>query len=96
MSHQPGRPIAMKFITSTNLLIDGLTWLQPQFWASFISHSENRTMTDISVNATSDNGNSTVNTDCIYKWISNNLFLQNWTVQNGKALKQLRPPDIDH
>ena len=44
-------------------------------------------MTTIFVNATSDNGNSTVNTDGTDTWNSNNIVLQNWTVQNGKALK---------
>ena len=82
-SNQPGRPIAITFYNSTNLFVDGLTWHQTQFWHSFISHSNNVTITNVFMNATSDDGNITVNTDGTDIWNSQNINLQNWTVQNG-------------
>ncbi|KAF6234758.1 hypothetical protein HO173_006978 [Letharia columbiana] len=82
-SNQPGRPIAITFYNSTNLFVDGLTWSQPQFWHSFISHSNNVTVTNVHMNATSDDGNITVNTDGTDTWNSRDIKLQNWTVQNG-------------
>ena len=84
-SNQPGRPIAITFYNSTNLLVDGLSWSQSQFWHSFISHSRNVTVTNIFMNTTSDNGNNTVNTDGTDTWNSRDITLQNWTVQNGSC-----------
>ena len=89
-ANQPGRPIAITFFDSTNLLVDGLTWSQPQFWHSFISYSENVTMTNIFMNATSDNGNTTVNTDGTNTWNSKDIVLQNSTVQNGRSSVAVR------
>ncbi|KAM0800807.1 putative exo-polygalacturonase [Usnea florida] len=82
-SNQPGRPIAITFYNSTNLLVDGLSWSQSQFWHSFISHSNNVTVTNVFMNSTSDDGNITVNTDGTDTWNSRDINLQNWTVQNG-------------
>ena len=88
-SNQPGRPIAITFYNSTNLLVDGLSWSQAQFWHSFISHSRNVTVTNIFMNSTSDDGNMTVNTDGTDTWNSRDITLQNWTVQNGSFQKSL-------
>lgn len=40
-SNEPGRPITITFFNSTNLYVDGLTIIQPQFWASFVSYCKN-------------------------------------------------------
>ena len=88
-SNQPGRPIAITFYNSTNLLVDGLSWSQAQFWHSFISHSSNVTVTNVFMNSTSDDGNMTVNTDGTDTWNSRDINLQNWTVQNGSFPKFL-------
>lgn len=83
-SNQPGRPIAITFYNSTDLLIDGLTWTQPQFWSSFISYSKNVVMTNIRVNATSSSEWNTLNTDGTNTWNSHNVRLDDWVVQNGQ------------
>lgn len=62
-SNEPGRPITITFFNSTNLVVDYLTIIQPQFWATFVSHSSNVIMTNVFVNATSDDEWGTVNTD---------------------------------
>lgn len=38
-SNQPGRPITITFFNSTNLVVDYLTIIQPQFWATFVTVS---------------------------------------------------------
>jgi galacturan 1,4-alpha-galacturonidase len=83
-SNEPRRPITITFYNSTNLYIDGLSFVQPQFWASFISYSENVTFINNYVNATSTDPNGpTVNTDGTDTWNSNNIYVANWIVQNG-------------
>jgi galacturan 1,4-alpha-galacturonidase len=82
-SNQPGRPITITFYNSTNLYVDGLTIIQPQFWATFVSHSQNVTMTNVFVNATSDSQYGTVNTDGADTWNSRDIVIENWTVTNG-------------
>ncbi|KAL1961508.1 hypothetical protein VTN77DRAFT_1649 [Rasamsonia byssochlamydoides] len=82
-SNQPGRPMAFVIYNSTNVLVDGLSWFQSQFWHSFVSFSQNVTMSNIYMNSTSSNGNSTVNTDGSDTWNSRDVKFYNWTVQNG-------------
>jgi galacturan 1,4-alpha-galacturonidase len=53
-SNQPGRPISITFYNSTNLRVDGLRIIQQQFWATFVSYSQNVVMTNIYINATSN------------------------------------------
>lgn len=82
-SNQPGRPISITFFNSTNLYIDGLTIIQPQFWASFISHSQNVTFVNTYVNATTSNEWGLANTDGGDTWNSKDIYVANWTVQSG-------------
>ena len=82
-SNEPGRPISMTFYNSTNLLVDGLRFIQPQFWATFIWQSQNVTLRNIYVNATSDDEWGTVNTDGGDSWNSDNILIENWIVDNG-------------
>ncbi|EMC96468.1 glycoside hydrolase family 28 protein [Baudoinia panamericana UAMH 10762] len=69
-SNQPGRPITITIFNSTNIYIDSLNITQPQFWATFVTYSRNVTMTNIYVNATSNDHSSTVNTDGIDTWLA--------------------------
>jgi polygalacturonase len=87
-SNQPGRPIAFTILNAKNLWMDGVTWSQAQFWHSFISHSQNVTMSNIYMNSTSDNEWFTVNTDGADTWNSRDVFFYNWTVQGGKFRKR--------
>jgi len=43
-SNEPGRPIAITFYNSTNLYVEGIKFIQPQFWATFVTYSHNVTM----------------------------------------------------
>lgn len=85
-SNQPGRPIGFTILNAKNLWMDGMTWSQAQFWHSFVSHSQNVTMSNIYMNSTSNNEWFTVNTDGTDTWNSRDVFFYNWTVQGGKAL----------
>ncbi|GLI79733.1 hypothetical protein PoHVEF18_008074 [Penicillium ochrochloron] len=82
-SNQPGRPISITFYNSTNLLVDGLTIIQPQFWATFVWQSKNVSIMNFFVNATSDDEWSTVNTDGYDSWNSDTLLVENAVVTNS-------------
>ncbi|KAK4955521.1 hypothetical protein LTR10_006460 [Elasticomyces elasticus] len=82
-SNQRGRPITITFSNSTNLFVDGLSIIQPQFWAIFVSYSQNVTMNNIYVNATTNSKYGIVNTDGADTWNSRDIVMRNWTVQNG-------------
>jgi len=82
-SNQPGRPISITFYNSTNLYVDSLSIIQPQFWATFVSYSSNVTMTNIYVNATTDDEWGLANTDGSDTWNSRDILIANWTVVNG-------------
>jgi galacturan 1,4-alpha-galacturonidase len=82
-ANQPGRPISITFFNSTNLLVENLRFIQPQFWATFISYSSNITMRNIFVNATSNSKWGTDNTDGSDTWNSRDILMENWFVQNG-------------
>ncbi|KAJ5820040.1 hypothetical protein N7474_005631 [Penicillium riverlandense] len=82
-SNQPGRPISITFYNSTNLLADNLRIIQPQFWATFVTYSKNVSITNLFVNATSDNEWGCVNTDGYDSWNSDNLLVENAVITNG-------------
>ena len=82
-SNQPGRPISITFYNSTNLLVDGLSIIQPQFWATFVWESKNVSITNFYVNATSDDEWGTVNTDGYDSWNSDALLIENAVISNG-------------
>ncbi|KAJ5785795.1 uncharacterized protein N7503_011007 [Penicillium pulvis] len=81
-SNQPGRPISMTFINSQNLLVEGLRIIQPQFWATFVSYSKNVSITNLYVNATSNDEWGTVNTDGYDSWNSDTLLVENAVITN--------------
>lgn len=81
--------MAFVIYNSTNVLVDGLSWFQSQFWHSFVSFSQNVTMSNIFMNSTSSNGNNIVNTDGSDTWNSRDVKYYNWTVQNGEPLDPL-------
>ncbi|KAJ5134245.1 hypothetical protein N7448_000731 [Penicillium atrosanguineum] len=81
-SNQPGRPISITFYNSTNLVVDGLNITQPQFWATFVSYSKNVSITNLYVNATSNDQWGTVNTDGYDSWNSDTLLVENAVIVN--------------
>ncbi|KAI0011167.1 glycoside hydrolase family 28 protein [Xylariaceae sp. FL0662B] len=81
--NQNGRPISLTLWYAKNVLIDGITWRQSQFWHTFVAHSDNITMTNLDMNSTSNSQWSTVNTDGTDTWNSNNVYISNWTVTCG-------------
>ncbi|KAI0157634.1 glycoside hydrolase family 28 protein [Xylariaceae sp. FL1272] len=82
-SNQNGRPISFTLWHAKNVLVDGITWRQSQFWHTFVAYSENITMTNLDMNSTSNSQWSTVNTDGIDTWNSKDIVLTNWTVTCG-------------
>ncbi|KAK4553967.1 hypothetical protein LTR86_008808 [Recurvomyces mirabilis] len=82
-SNQPGRPITITFSNSTNLWIENLRIIQQQFWATFVTYSQNVTMKDVYVNGTSNSRWNTVNTDGSDTWNSRDILMENWTVVTG-------------
>ncbi|CAI7622851.1 unnamed protein product [Penicillium bialowiezense] len=82
-SNQPGRPMSMTFYNSTNLHVDGLSVIQPQFWATFVWASQNVSFTNLFVNATSDSQWGTMNCDGYDSWQSDNLYIENATIITG-------------
>ncbi|TAQ88662.1 hypothetical protein B7494_g3030 [Chlorociboria aeruginascens] len=81
--NQNGRPISLTIWNANNMLIDGITWKQPQFWNTFVAHSQNITMSNLDMNATSNSQWTTVNTDGIDTWNSQDIVISNWTVTSG-------------
>lgn len=82
-SNQPGRPMSITFYNSTNLLVDRLRIIQPQFWATFVWDSKNVSVTNLFVNATSNSKWGTMNTDGYDSWKSDQLLVENATIING-------------
>lgn len=46
-SNMKGRPISLTIWNGNNVIIDGITWRQAQFWHTFVAHSQNITMTNL-------------------------------------------------
>lgn len=82
-SNMPGRPISLTIWKSNNVLVDGLTWRQSQFWHTFVAYSQDVTMTNLNMKTTSDSKWSSVNTDGFDSWNSKNVYLRNWVVECG-------------
>ncbi|KAI1079365.1 glycoside hydrolase family 28 protein [Whalleya microplaca] len=81
--NQNGRPISLTLWHAKNVLVDGITWRQSQFWHTFVAYSDNITMTNLDMNSTSNSQWSTVNTDGTDTWNTNNVYISNWTVTCG-------------
>lgn len=82
-SNQPGRPISITFYQSKNLWVDNLNITQPQFWATFVSHSYNVSLTNFYMSATSNDEWGTVNTDGYDSWNSDLLLVENAYITSG-------------
>lgn len=82
-SNMKGRPISLTIWQGTNVLIDGITWRQAQFWHTFVAHSQNVTMTNLDMSTTSNSQYSAVNTDGFDSWNSADVTLRNWIVTSG-------------
>lgn len=82
-SNRQGRPINLTIWKATNVLVDGITWRQSQFWHTFVAYSQNVTMTNLDMNTTSNSQYSAVNTDGFDSWNSQDVYLRNWTVTSG-------------
>lgn len=73
-----GRPMTMTVFESDNVVIRGLRIVQAQFWSMLISTSKNIVITDMYVNNTSNSTSTTVNTDGVDVWRSDNVTLSRW------------------
>jgi galacturan 1,4-alpha-galacturonidase len=81
--NQNGRPISLTIWHGENVLIDGITWRQAQFWHTFVAHSKNVTMTNLDMSTTSNSQYKAVNTDGTDTWNSRDIVISNWTVTCG-------------
>ncbi|KAF2648859.1 glycoside hydrolase family 28 protein [Lophiostoma macrostomum CBS 122681] len=81
--NQAGRPISFTLWKANSFFVDGITWRQPQFWHTFVAYSQNITMTNLDMNATSNSQWSTVNTDGFDSWNSKDITIKNWVVTCG-------------
>ncbi|KAJ3514052.1 hypothetical protein NLJ89_g2597 [Agrocybe chaxingu] len=61
----------------------GLFFGNGQLWHTFVAHSQNVTMTNLDMNATSATQWTTVNTDGTNIWNSRDIRIANWTVTSG-------------
>lgn len=84
-NNRRGRPINLTLWRATNVLVDGITWRQSQFWHTFVAHSKNVTMTNLDMKTVSNSQWNTVNTDGVDTWNSQDVFIRNWTVTCGDA-----------
>jgi len=82
-SNRKGRPINLTIWRGTNILVDGITWRQSQFWHTFVAYSQNVTMTNLDMNTTSHSQWSSVNTDGVDTWNSKDITIRNWVVTSG-------------
>ncbi|KAF2242895.1 glycoside hydrolase family 28 protein [Trematosphaeria pertusa] len=82
-SNMQGRPINFTLWKAKNVLVDGITWRQSQFWHTFVAHSENITMTNLDMNTTSNSQWNTVNTDGTDTWNTKGVTIKNWVVTCG-------------
>lgn len=87
--NQNGRPISLTLWHARNVLVDGITWRQSQFWHTFVAYSQNVTMTNLDMNSTSSSQWSTVNTDGVDTWNSRDVVIANWTVTCGDVRRSL-------
>ncbi|KAJ5238801.1 hypothetical protein N7468_003420 [Penicillium chermesinum] len=71
------------FMNPKNLWVDHLNITQPQFWATFVSHSYNVSITNFYVSAISNDEWGTVNTDGYDSWNSDTLLVENAYITNG-------------
>lgn len=83
-ANQFGRPISLTVTDSNDLSIDGISFIQSQFWSNFIIYSDNVRMTNINVKSISSSRWGTVNTDGTNTWNANKVLYENWVVENGK------------
>ena len=92
--NQDGRPIALTIWRAANVLLDGITWRQSQFWHTFVAHSTNVTMTNLHMNTTSNSQWKAVNTDGAGTWNSKDIHMANWTVQCGDVSGLPHSPSV--
>ena len=63
---------------------------------TFVAHSQNITMTNLDMNATSSSQWSTVNTDGFDSWNSKDIVIKNWVVTCGDVSCPLPPSHTFH
>ncbi|TFY76560.1 hypothetical protein EWM64_g7452 [Hericium alpestre] len=78
-----GRPINLVLRNVTDSVFEGLRFVQSQFWTMAIQSSENLLLENIYINSTATNNASTINTDGVDTFYSNNITIRNWSVTNG-------------
>ncbi|KAA1470776.1 pectin lyase-like protein [Dentipellis sp. KUC8613] len=78
-----GRPINLVLRNTTDSVFEGLRFVQSQFWTMAIQYSRNIVLDNIYINSTSENNASTINTDGLDTFYSDNITIRNWSVTNG-------------
>ncbi|KAI0688056.1 pectin lyase-like protein [Cerioporus squamosus] len=82
-SNMPGRPINFVIRNSTNFIMQGMRFVQSQFWTMAVHTAENVLLEGITIHSVSNSSAPTQNTDGIDTFYTNNITLRNWDVTEG-------------
>ncbi|RPD81625.1 pectin lyase-like protein [Lentinus tigrinus ALCF2SS1-7] len=82
-SNMPGRPINLVIRNSSNFTMQGMRFVQSQFWTMAVHTAENILLEGITVHSVSNSSAPTQNTDGIDTFYTNNIVLRNWDVTGG-------------
>ncbi|RDX56268.1 pectin lyase-like protein, partial [Lentinus brumalis] len=82
-SNMAGRPINLVIRNSTNFTMQGMRFVQSQFWTMAVHTAENVLLEDITIRSVSNSSAPTQNTDGIDTFYTNNITLRNWDVTEG-------------
>lgn len=77
------RPMMINWVELSDSVVRGVRFVQSQMWTMTASYSRNLLYEDIYVNNTSNSTHSTLNTDGIDTWRSDNITLRRWDVTCG-------------
>ncbi|KAI0762754.1 pectin lyase-like protein [Fomes fomentarius] len=90
ISNMPGRPINLVIRNSTNFTMQGMRFVQSQFWTMATFNAENVLLEDILIRSVSNSSRNlqapqdgTQNTDGIDTFYTNNITLRRWDVTEG-------------
>ncbi|TFK93041.1 glycoside hydrolase family 28 protein [Polyporus arcularius HHB13444] len=82
-SNMFGRPINLVIRNTTNFTMQDMRFVQSQFWTMAVHTAENLLLERITIRSVSNSSASTLNTDGIDTFYTNNITLRNWDVTEG-------------
>ncbi|RPD81626.1 pectin lyase-like protein, partial [Lentinus tigrinus ALCF2SS1-7] len=82
-SNMAGRPINLVIRNSTNFTMQGMRFVQSQFWTMAVHTAQNVLLEGITIRSVSNSSAPTQNTDGIDTFYTNNITLRHWDVTGG-------------